>query len=135
MPFTWRKLEYPQENAEFEFLWIKDPSKAPESYAENYFAYCWDYENALELSAAEQDHLEISGIETDGEFSWRIYNEDGSIYFDLNSTRSYSGILASAQMQPQIPVPKTQGTYYLELTVYWPQYGSNIRYGMKLIVK
>ncbi len=132
-----KQIDFDPTQGSMEFIWDQDPAKAPIEYAREHFAYLWEDLPLCEVPENFTFLLELFLSTTYSEDTpgsprgrWKLYRQDGTIY-----SRSQAESLPHADTRV-IPVelPGKAGTYILEVTVYWEDFDTYMRYGMRLVV-
>ena len=132
-----KQIEFDPVQGSMEFIWDQDPAKAPIEYARENFAYLWeelplceipnDYTVPLELFLNTSYSEDTPG---NPQGRWKLYREDGTIV-----SRSQEGSLPHTDTRViSVALPAQAGTYILEVTVFWEDFDTYMRYGLTLVI-
>lgn len=132
-----KQIDFDPVQGSMEWSWEQDPAKAPIEYAREKFAYLWEALPVCEIPENFTFPLELFLNTTYSEDTpgsphgrWKLYRQDGTVY---SQSETESLPRADSRVIP-VELPGKAGTYVLEVTVYWEDFDTYMRYGMGLVV-
>jgi len=132
-----KQIDFDPVQGSMEWSWEQDPAKAPIEYAREKFAYLWEALPVCEIPENFTFPLELFLNTTYSEDTpgsphgrWKLYRQDGTVY---SQSETESLPRADSRVIP-VELPGKAGTYVLEVTVYWEDFDTYMRYGMCLVV-